>query len=181
MASNSEIYYFEIGKGEWAGAFLFEVTDWNQFWKAKISLKHRLLTLAMALTTRLFKRANFHSRITASPDQGEAGIASNSIRLYRFGITLFISNEDYVLDRDGSGVTVKGQERFGPIPFLFREYVEYPATIHEGGMSSTYHLPMLDSQWIARYQVRPDRNGVNGVLECAWGRAEEIMNRIACS
>lgn len=179
MASDNEIYYFEIGRGEWTGDFLFDVTNWNQFWKAKISLKHRLLTLAMALTTRLFKRAVFHSRITASPTAGEAGIASNSIRLYRFGITLFSSSEDYVLDRDGSGVSVKAQERFGPVPFLFREYVEYPATIHEGGMSSTYYLPMLDSQWIARYQVRADRNRVHGVLECAWGRAEEIMNRIA--
>jgi hypothetical protein len=63
MASNNEIYHFEIGKGEWTGEFSFDVTDWNQFWKAKISLKHRLLTMAMALTTRLFKRAAIHSRI----------------------------------------------------------------------------------------------------------------------
>jgi hypothetical protein len=178
MASNNEIYYFEIGRGEWTGEFWFGVTDWNQFWKAKISLKKRFLTLTMALVIKVCNRAAIHSQITACPDKGVAGIASNSYRLYRLGITLFLSNEDYVLDPGGSGVTVKAQERFGPIPFLFREYVEYPATIHEAGMSSTYCLPMLDSQWTAQYHVRPDRNQVDGVLECSWGRAEEIMTRI---
>lgn len=177
MASNNEIYYFEIGRGEWTGDFWFGVTDWKQFWRAEIRLRNRFLTLAMALVTKVFKRAAIHSRIAAFPEKGAAGIASNSYRLSRLGITLFISNEDYVLHPDGSGVTVKAQERFGPIPFLFREYVEYPATIHEGGMSSTYYLPMLDAQWIAKYQVRSDRNQVDGVLECSWGRAGEIMTR----
>jgi hypothetical protein len=177
MARNNEIYYFEIGKGEWAGEFWFGITDWSQFWKAKISLKNRFLTLAMSLVIKVFGRAAFSSRMAAFPDRGAAGVASNAIRLSRFGITLFISNEDYVLNPDGSGVTVKAKERFGPIPFLFREYVEYPATIHEGGMSSTYYLPMLDAQWIAQYQVRSDRNHVDGVLECGWGRAEETMDR----
>ena len=177
MPANNEIYYFEIGKGEWTGEFWFEVTDWSNFWKTRISFSRRFLTLAMALAIKLFKKAYIHSRITAFPEQGAAGIASNSYRLYRLGITLFISEEDYILDADGSSVIVKAHERFGPIPFLFREYVEYPATIHAGGMSSTYHLPMLDSQWLAKYQVRPDRNQVTGVLECDWGRAEEIMNR----
>jgi hypothetical protein len=179
MASNNHIYYFEIGKGEWTGEFRFGVTDWNQFWKAKIGLKKRFLVLAMALAIKLCKRAVIHSRITAQPNKGAAGIASNSYRLYRLGITLFISNEDYILDADGSSVIVKARERFGPIPFLFREDVEYPATIHEGGMSSTYYLPMLDSRWIAQYHVRSDRNEVSGVLDCNWGQAQEVMRRIS--
>ena len=177
MATDNEIYYFEIGKGEWTGTFWFGITDWSQFWKARISLKNRFLTLAMTLVIKVFGRAVFHSRIAVFPDLGAAGIASNSIRLSRFGITLFISNEDYALDPDGSSVAVKAKERFGPIPFLFREYVEYPATIHEGGMSSTYYLPLLDSQWIAKYTVRSDRNHLDGALECGWGRAEEVMDR----
>lgn len=177
MASNSEIYYFEIGKGEWTGEFGFGITDRSRFWNARIRLRNRFLALAMALVTKVFGRATFYSRIAAFPDRGAAGVASNFIRLSRFGITLFISNEDYVLHPDGSGVTVKAKERFGPIPFLFCEDVEYPATIHEGGMSSTYYLPMLDSQWVAKYQVRSDRNHVDGVLECDWGRAEETMDR----
>jgi hypothetical protein len=178
MASSNHIYYFEVGKGEWTGDFSFRVTNWREFWRSKISLKNRFLTFAMAFTIKIFGRSALHSKITAFPEKGDAGVASNSYRLYRFGITLFISNEDYILDPDGSGVVVKAHERFGPIPFLFREYVEYPATIHAGGMSSTYHLPMLDSSWLATYQVHADRNRVDGVLECNWGRAEEILIRI---
>lgn len=179
MTTNNEIYYYEVGKGEWTGEFWFGVTNWSEFWKSKIRFSNRFLILAMALTIKLLKRGYIHSRISAFPDAGAAGIASNSYLVYRLGLTLFLSNEDYILDPNGSNVVVKAKERFGPIPFLFHDYVEYPATIHEGGMSSTYYLPMLDSRWVAQYQVREDRNQVFGVLECNWGRAEEIMNRKA--
>jgi hypothetical protein len=90
MPGNNEIYYFEIGRGEWTGEFSFEVTGWRKFWKAKISFSRRFLTLAMALAIKLFKKAAIHSTITTFPERGAAGVASNSYRLYRFGITLYL-------------------------------------------------------------------------------------------
>lgn len=171
-------YYFRIGRGHWRGAFGFRITDRHAFRNASLTLKERLLARAMALAQRLTGDSRIDSDVWAEPGAGVAGVAGNTVRISRFGITLFLLRETYTLDEDGTNVAVHAHERFGPIPFLLRNEKSHPAAIHADGMSSTYYIPLLGADWVANYTVHVDRTHIDGVLTCAWARATESIRKL---
>jgi hypothetical protein len=175
---DSQIYYFSIGRGHWRGAFGFRITDLAQFHAAALSLKERLLARGMALASRLTGDSRIDSDVWARPEDGVAGVAGNTVRISRFGVTLYLLRETYTLAENGTDVTVHCHERFGPIPFLFRNEKRHPAAIHADGMSSTYYIPLLGAEWVANYTVHADRTHIDGVLTCDWARATETIHKL---
>jgi hypothetical protein len=174
----SHVYYFEIGAGTWKGRFTFSVTDWRGLAHSHIGLRYCLLVLGMAVTQRLTGWARLQSTIVPRPEEGSFGFADNTVRLSRFGITLYDLKERYELNPDGIDVQVHAAERFGPLPGILTRSFSYPAQIRDGGMASTYHMPLLGAPWIASYQVSPDRNALAGTLTAAWARATESATRV---
>jgi hypothetical protein len=177
-ATDNQTYYFAIGQGVWRGRFTYRLTDRNALKRDRIGLKNRLLARGMAFVQRMFGDSRLDSVIRASPDEGDFGVARNVVRISRFRITLYLLKEQYTLDRDGRGVVVNARERFGPIPFLFRNRKEHPAEIHAGGTSSTYHMPLLGTAWTADYEVTPARDEIAGVLRCPWAECNERMAKL---
>jgi hypothetical protein len=175
---DSTTYYSRIGRGHWRGTFGFRITDRSAFRKASLTLKERLLARGMELTHRLTGNARIDSDVWARPEEGVAGVAGNTVRISRFRITLYLLRETYTLDRNGSDVAVHAHERFGPVPFLFRNEKRHPAVIHADGMSSTYYIPLLGADWVASYTVHPDRTHIDGLLTCAWGQATETIHKL---
>jgi hypothetical protein len=175
----NRVYYFELGRGSWHGSFTFRVTSWRGFRRARIGLRDRFLVLLLSVFTRAFGRSGIESEMSAAPDEGRFGVARNRLRIDRFGITLYLAQEEYVLDPDGTGVEVLASERFGPIPFLFRDRKRFTAVIHEGGHDSTYAMPLLGTDWTARYHLDPAGRHIDGRIEGAWGEAHESMDKRA--
>jgi hypothetical protein len=175
---DSQIYYFKIGRGRWRGAFSFRITDRAAFDSAPLSTKERLLARAMELTHRLTGDSRIDSNVWARPDVGAAGIAGNTVRISRFGITLYLLQESYTLDPDGHNVAVHAHERFGPIPFLLRNEKRHPAVIHKHGISSSYYIPLLGADWVANYTVHADQTHIDGLLTCPWAQATETINKL---
>jgi hypothetical protein len=176
---DSRVYYFEVGQGRWRGKFSFRVTSWSHLRGAPIGLTDRMLVVGMALFSRLVGTAKISSEIVGHLDQGEAGVAYNQFRLHRFGLTLYRLDESYTLDPSGRDVQVDARERFGPVPFLFRNRKRHPAVIHPGGLASTYYIPLLGADWTATYSIRPDRRHIDGQLTCRWAEAKETMDKAA--
>jgi hypothetical protein len=176
--ADNHTYYFAIGEGVWRGHFSFRLTDRDALKRSRIGLKNRLLVAGLSLTQRLFGDSRIDSEIVASPDEGDFGVARNVVRISRFRITLYLVRESYTLDRDGRGVTVNSKDRFGPIPFLFRGSNRYPAEIHTGGLTSTYYMPLLATDWTAKYEISPDRRNIAGVLRCAFCECTERMAKL---
>ncbi len=176
--ADNQTYYFEIGRGVWRGRFTFQLTDRKALKRARIGLKHRLLARGMSLVQRVAGDSRLDSEIWASPDEGDFGVARNVVRISRFRLTLYLLKEQYTLNADGKGVVVNARERFGPIPFLFRNRKEHLAEIHADGMSSTYYMPLLGTDWTADYQVEPGRREIGGVLRCAWAECTERMAKL---
>ena len=174
---DSQIYYFRTGRGRWRGAFSFRITDRAAFRAAPLTLKERLLARGMELAHRLTGDSRIDSDVWARPEDGVAGVAGNTVRISRFGITLYLLKESYTLDPNGSDVAVHAHERFGPVPFLFRNEKRHPAVIHADGMSSTYYIPLLGADWVANYTVHADRRHIDGVLTCAWAHATETIHK----
>ena len=174
----NQFYYFRVGLGDWRGAFHFKITSQRKFWADSLGLKNRFLTLLMAAVSALFGKACILSHVEGSLAEGEAGVARNTVRIVKLGFTLYLLRERYVLNSDGRNVWVVSDERFGPIPFLFRTAKEHPAEILDGGMRAIYHMPLLSTEWIAEYTVRPDRNHIDAVMRCAWGEASEVIDRV---
>jgi hypothetical protein len=174
---DSRVYYFEIGQGKWHGKFVFRVTSWSHLRAAPIGFTNRMLVVGMALFSRLAGTANISSEIVGHLDQGKAGVAYNRFRLHRFGLILYRLDESYTLDPNGRDVQVDARERFGPLPFLFRNSKRHPAVIHHGGLSSTYYMPLLGADWTANYSVRQDQRHISGRLSCLWAEAEETMDK----
>jgi hypothetical protein len=175
---DSQTYYFDIGRGRWRGAFFFRITDRTALRNAPLTLKERLLAKAMSLANRLTGDSRIDSDVWARPQDGIAGVAGNTVRISRFGITLYLLRETYTLAADGTTIAVHCHERFGPIPFLLRNEKSHAAAIHADGMSSTYYIPLLGADWIADYTVHKDRMHIDGVLACDWARATETIRKL---
>ncbi|MER5932554.1 hypothetical protein [Streptomyces sp. NPDC002054] len=176
----SHIYYFDVGAGTWHGEFTFRVTSWDRFRNtAGIGLLNRALVVAMALTQRLTGAARLESTIVANPSAGAFGVADNVVRISKFGVTLYLMKERYVLAPDGRGVTVEANEQYTPVPRILARKFTYPAEIRPSGMESVYHLPVLGSPWTATYQVAADRQSLMGELVCDWAKATETARRVS--
>jgi hypothetical protein len=173
--ADNQAYYFTVGQGVWRGHFSFRITDREALRRAPIGFKHRFLARGMQLVQRLLGDSRLDSQIWASPDEGDFGVARNRVRISRFRITLYLLNERYTLNPDGKGVVVNALERFGPVPFLFRNRKEHPAEIHAEGLSSTYWMPLLGTNWTADYTVAPSRRQIGGLLRCPWAECTESM------
>ena len=178
---DNQIYYFEIGKGRWQGVFSFRVTDREAYEKSPLTLKQRFLVRGMEVTHRLTGDSRIDSDVWARAEEGIAGVAGNTVRISRFGITLYLLRETYTLDENGADVAVHAHERFGPIPFLFKVEKRHPAVIHADGMSSTYFIPLLGAEWTSTYTVHSDRTHINGLLTCTWAEAHEIIHKVESS
>lgn len=178
MTAPNHVYYFEIGKGRWSGQFGFTVTDWKGFWADKIGSKNRFLVFCLASFVKVFGKPTIDSHVEAFPDRGEFGVATNSIRIHKGWLTVWTSQEEYVLNPDGTGVVVHAHERYGPIPFMFREDVTYPATIHPPGTSSTYIQPAVGTTFDSNYQIAPDHNRVQADIVGKWAQASEVIQRV---
>ena len=132
----------------------------------------------MSVFTRLAGPATIDSTIWADPEAEPFGRARNVVRLHRLGVTLYLLKEEYRLDPNGRDVEVHARERFGPIPFVFRNEKVHPAVIEEGGRRSTYFMPLLGDDWTAKYIVSEDRRHIDGRLESRWAEAIESMDKI---
>ena len=174
----SHVYYFSTGTGTWRGTFAFRVTSWRLLRQHRIGIVNGLLVYAMHASQRLTGRSRLDSTIVARPDEGTFGVAENVVRLSKLRLTLYLLRERYVLDPDGTRVTVYATERFGAVPGVLTRSFTYPAEIRDGGRASTYHMPLLGDQWTARYQVAADCRQLAGSLVCPWGQAVEAASKI---
>jgi hypothetical protein len=168
-------YYLELGQGRWIGKFSFHLIDWSGFWKDHLGIINRLLGLVMVGWQAVFGDSKIDSTLVGHPTENRA---SNLVRIHRFGITLYLLQEEYLLHQDGRNVTVVSYERFGPVPFMFGNHKNHPAEIHDPGTSSTYYMPLLGTAWMGNYQIADDKNHVNARLVCNWAYSEEIISRV---
>jgi hypothetical protein len=171
----NQAYYLDIGLGEWRGHFDFRLTDWAAYRRARLGALDRFLSLWMIGIFKLLPWAAITSRL--APEAGDGVRVRNHVRLHRLGLTLYVLDEVYTLDPDGSGVVVNALERFGPIPFLFRHRKRHTARVFDGGMRAVYSVPLLGDEWTADYLVHPDRLRIDSALTCAWAEAHERIRR----
>ncbi|MFF0748013.1 hypothetical protein [Streptomyces sp. NPDC004267] len=174
----NHVYYFDIGTGIWHGKATFRVTSWHRLRQSRIGLRNKLFATAMHTVELLTGAPRQSSTIVAKPDEGEFGVAHNVVRISKFGVTLYLLKEEYVLESDGTGVTVNGNEQLGPLPGLFARKFTYSAVIRDEGTAATYHMPLLGTPWVANYQVSADRQSLFAELVCDWGRATEETHRV---
>lgn len=175
----NHVYYFDIGTGTWRGKATFRVTDWRRLMSSRIGFTNKLLATAMHVIELLTGAPQQDSKITAKPDEGEFGEADNVLRISKFGVTLYLLEEQYVLASNGTGVNIRARERLGPVPGLFTRSFTYTAEISDEGRAATYHMPLLATPWIGKYRVAADRQSIFAELLCDWGRATEDTRRIS--
>ncbi|MGH9763588.1 MAG: DUF5995 family protein, partial [Blastocatellia bacterium] len=171
----NQVYYFDVGAGAWSGQFKFGITSWSKLWTSGMSLKNKLLATGMGVFQGLFGSASISSVLTAYPAKGEAGIATNDIRIFKWWMPLWHSFETYTLSPNGSGVGVDAQVQFGPISFLFKEHDVYPATVVDGGMRNLYEIRLLGTRFMGNYEVQPSRTEVHSTLLNDWSSSTESL------
>jgi hypothetical protein len=175
---DSHVYYFDVGSGAWRGRFEFRLTDFRTFRGASLGVLNRLLALSMHWLIRIGGWCTISSVVTPHPELGPDGVADNAVRISKLGVTLYTLRERYTLDRDGTNVAVRAQERFGPIPFLLNRRKAHPAEVSPGGLRAVYHIPLLGDEWVGTYEVAKGRNHIDSTLTCGWGRATEVIDRV---
>lgn len=134
----------------------------------------------MNLVIKVTGRPAIHSEVMVDERAGPAGTAWNTYAVTKWGVTLFKFKDTYRLDPGGEEVLVTTSLRYGPLPGMLTDEVRYRAKIFDGGTRSRYDgLQLLGASWVATYKVAPDRNHVEGVLDCEWAEAREQMFRRA--
>ena len=177
---DNQIYYFRVGNGDWKGKFSFRLDHWKAFWRDSIGLKYRVLTLGMVLMQKILGASTILSSLRIFPEWGPNGVATNIVRIKKFGLTIYVLKEQYVLHPDGTKLFVHSRERFGPIPFLFRTSKHHPARVHKAGSGATYlDMPLLGTLWEGDYQVLDDGDQIDAMLTCEWGSAREVISRVS--
>lgn len=172
-------YYFDTGVGYWIGTFSFAVTDWQGFLKDTLGLVDRLLVLSMALLMRLSGDARITSFLEGFPDEKPAGVVTNTVRITKWGVTLYLLHERYLMHPDGRGVTVDSKERFGPVPFLFSVTKAHAAEVVDNGTHATYYMPLLGTDWVGEYHVAATGDRIRSTLTCDWAEATEDITRVS--
>jgi hypothetical protein len=168
------VYYGVIGRGEWRGTFVFEVRSWGALFGAGLGLVNYVLVFALLAVQRLLGPAKIHSRI----EEESPTVFTNVYRLRKLGLSLCEFRDRYRLHVDGTGVDVRTDLRYGPIPGILESRVDYTATISHDGFVSRYDgLKLLGDEWVGRYWAHPDKDRVSGVLVCDWADASEFMVR----
>lgn len=171
-------YYFDTGIGYWVGAFDFELTDWQMFWQDRIGVVNRILVLSMVFLTTVLGGARITSVLVGFPNEKPIGVVANEVRITKWGVTIYLLRERYILHPDGRGVTVDAKERFGPLPFLLSSRKIHPAEIVDGGKHAIYYMPLLGTHWIGRYLIESGGNRIDATLSCPWATATEIIERV---
>jgi hypothetical protein len=132
------VYYFEVGAGRWSGVLDFRVTDQQAYLEARLGLIDRLLISGLRLVITLLGRPTISSEITVDLTQGADGTGWNRYSLSKWGVTLCVFNDVYQLDADGERVRVTTDLRYGPIPGILTDHIDYSARILDGGYRSQY-------------------------------------------
>lgn len=174
----SHRYYFEGGRGNWAGRFDFELTDWAAFWADEIGIINRFLVLMMVFVTTAFGQAEIRSTLGGDPEREPLAKGTNEVRITKWGITLYLLRERYHLHPDGRCVTVDARERFGPIPLLISSRKAHPAEIHPDGRGAIYYMPLLGTDWIGTYDVQEQQTRIEATLTCEWAEATEVIHHV---
>lgn len=53
------------------------------------------------------------------------------------------------------------------------------ATVYKGGMRNLYHIKLLGTRFLGKYDVQPDRRQVQSLLTNEWAAAHEVLNKSA--
>jgi hypothetical protein len=174
----NQVYYLRVGQGVWSGRFTFALTDRAAFHSDRIGLVNRFLALCFIVCMRLVGWGAITSALHQVHDGAPGVRVRNHVRIHRFGVTLYVLDETYTLSSDGTGVTVDASERFGPVPFLFRNRKHHTAQVLDGGMRAVYSLPLLGATWIADYHVRDGLRHIDSTLTSAWAEAHERIDKV---
>ena len=110
---DNQAYYFTIGRGRWRGTFAFRMTDRRALRAAGLRLRDRLLVFGMATTHRLFGASRIDSQVWASPEDGVAGVAGNTVRISKLWLTLYLLRETYTLAANVATWTSMGTSASG--------------------------------------------------------------------
>jgi hypothetical protein len=181
MAEGAEpaniVYYCRIGVGDWLGDFDFRLTDWRRFLADDIGFNNRILALSLFAIFRILRSAPVSSRLSREPDT-QPTVVDNLVRIYKFGVTLYLLRERYTLAPDGRNVHVDADERFGPIPFLFNNHKSHPAEILNSGQKAIYYIPLLGTSWTGVYEVEDERH-LHSTLSCNWAIGHEVIHKVS--
>ena len=182
MAAEQEpanmIYYCRVGVGEWLGSFDFRLTDWRRFRAANIGLKNRFLALNLIVIFRILRSASISSKLVREGGSRPT-VVDNLVRIYKFGVTLYLLREHYTLSPDGRDVHVDANERFGPVPFLFNNHKSHPAEILDDGHEGFYYIPLLGTSWTGVYKVAADERHLDSTLTCEWAIGHELIRKLS--
>jgi hypothetical protein len=172
------VYYCRIGVGDWIGDFDFRLTDRRRFLADKIGFKNRVLALGLFAIFRIFRSAPISSRLAREPGSRPT-VVENLVRIYKFGVTLYLLHEHYTLSPDGRDVHVDADERFGPIPFLFNNHKSHPAEILDSGQKAIYYIPLLGTSWTGVYEVGEGERHLHSTLSCDWAIGHEVIHKVS--
>jgi hypothetical protein len=136
----------------------------------------RLRVLATVLLPRLLGPLVVETNVDYRSKGEQQGEVIHELRVKKWGMTFFRSNESLLLHENGSDLTIRGEQRFWPTMWRSRDFGDSRGLVAERGTRATYSLQWLGTRMRQIGEIEED--AVRITMETDWARGVQLLRRM---
>jgi len=156
--------YYETLAGDWAAPFEFRISDEGLFWSRPLGLLNRLRVISMVISRWFIGRPRIETKVDYRPDANEV---HHQLRILKWGIRFYQSNEVLQLHEDGRTLSIRGEQRMFPLMGSPEDLGQAPGEINETGTQAHYTLQWMGGPLEIRTQMVD--GGADIQMDTGWG------------
>jgi hypothetical protein len=163
-------HYYETLSGQWGAAFEFRIVDSKRFWSTSMGLLDRLQAISMEISRWLIGRPRIETVVDYRADDNAV---HHELRIIKWGMTLFRSNEVLELHDDGRSLTIRGEQRSWPLIWRAVDLGVNPGEINETGTGAHYTLQWMGGEM--HINTTMVDGGADIEMSTGWGRGVQQL------
>lgn len=131
--------YFYRNRGPWDWNVNFELKSWRDLWRSeapflsKISLSALILAQDFTGSLQMWTKVDFQESVS---------VVHHSTRMKKWGLTIYRSEKDFILEEDGYGIQLEGVEYYWPLGFLAIPFKSQRGIVDVSTTRASYQMPM---------------------------------------
>ena len=166
--------YYQRNFGGWEGTFTFAITDWTTFRGAGMSLLDRWSVLATVYAPRFVGPLRVETQVDLRPDREAPDTMLHRLRISKWGLTLYRTDEVFTLEEDGLAVTIRAVERRFPLLWRGRDWPVCHGAVEEAADAARYDIPWFGTTLEIRARLTAD--GVDVAMATPWAAGVQHLS-----
>ena len=167
--------YYQRNFGGWEGEFRFAITDRAAFRSAPFGILDRCRVLTTVYAPRLVGPLRIETQVDLRPDRDRPDTMLHQLRISKWGVLLYGTDEVFTLEEDGLAVTIRATERMFPLLWWGREWPICTGVVDEAGDAAHYSIPWFGTTLDIRARITAE--GVELAMSTPWASGLQHLRR----